>query len=101
MTTSTNNYDALEQLIFAEGLQIETIEIRRQTDSILITLNTKATLHQRLSLYPALLKAEESQVNNYQIIANGTGLHWPELDEDLSLKGLLQSELLSIVKKAA
>jgi hypothetical protein len=32
------------------------------------------------------------------IMNNGTGIHWPSLDEDLSLKGFLRDELLKVVK---
>jgi len=36
-----------------------------------------------------LLNASPDQRNNYKLIGGGTGIHWPELDEDLSVAGLL------------
>jgi hypothetical protein len=34
--------------------------------------------------------ASEKQLLNFQFIGGGTGIHWPELDEDLSLKGFIK-----------
>ena len=42
-----------------------------------------------LAWYPRLLNASAQQRQNYQIIGGGYGIHWPELDEDLSVKGFL------------
>jgi len=36
-----------------------------------------------------LLNASESDRNNYKISPSGYGIHWPSIDEDLSLNGLL------------
>lgn len=97
MSTSTNKYDALESLIYQEDLRIQAIDIHQELDLLLIVLNTKAILRQKLSTYSRLQKATKEQLHNYQFIGNGTGIHWPELDEDLSLKGFLQDELRNVV----
>jgi hypothetical protein len=34
--------------------------------------------------------ASVSALNNIEIICNGTGLHWPDLDEDLSVQGTME-----------
>ena len=39
--------------------------------------------------FPALRTATSEQRENYRIGAGGRGLHWPELDEDLSIAGLM------------
>ena len=46
----------------------------------------------RLPIYQneKLRKASLEQVSNIEIISNGTGLHWPDLDEDLSVVGILE-----------
>ena len=43
-----------------------------------------------LAWYPRLLHATPEQRSNWQIIGAGYGLHWPEVDEDLSTEGLLR-----------
>ena len=39
--------------------------------------------------FPLLLNATPDQRTKYEIGSGGTSLHWPELDEDLSVAGLL------------
>ncbi len=97
MNTSVNKYDAIEKLIYDEGLRIEAIDFHPGLDVMLIVLNTKAVLHQRISSYKLLLSADKQALQQYEITGNGTGVHWPMLDEDLSLKGFLQDELRHVV----
>ena len=37
-----------------------------------------------------LRSARPEAVRNVELVCNGTGLHWPELDEDLSIRGILE-----------
>ena len=39
--------------------------------------------------FPLLQRATPEQRSNYEIGGGGTSLHWPELDEDLSVAGLM------------
>lgn len=39
-----------------------------------------------------LSQASESEKNNFQISPSGYGIHWPQIDEDLSLSGLLNKK---------
>jgi hypothetical protein len=40
--------------------------------------------------YPRLLDATPAQRKNWKIAGGGYGIHWPDLDEDLSTEGLLR-----------
>jgi hypothetical protein len=42
-----------------------------------------------IAWFPLLLKASPEQRTKYEIGSGGTSLHWPELDEDLSVAGLM------------
>lgn len=99
MNTSTNNYDSIEKMIFDEGLRIKAVDFHPELDVMLIVLNTKAVLRQRLSSYTSLAKADKNALMQYELIANGTGIHWELLDEDLSLKGFLRDELRNVIKQ--
>jgi len=44
----------------------------------------------QLAWYPRLLAGSHEQRTNWQICAGGCGIHWPDLDEDLSTEGLLR-----------
>ena len=43
-----------------------------------------------LAWYPRLLEATPEQRQHYELAGGGYGLHWPDVDEDLSTEGLLR-----------
>ncbi len=43
-----------------------------------------------LAWYPRLLNASEQERSNWELCGGGFGVHWPDLDEDLSSEGLLR-----------
>lgn len=43
-----------------------------------------------LAWYPRLLHATPEQRNNWEVSGGGYGIHWPEIDEDLTTEGLLR-----------
>ena len=43
-----------------------------------------------LAWFPRLLDATQKQRDNWRIIGDGDGIHWPDIDEDLSVAGLLR-----------
>lgn len=99
MTTLANNqYDAIESIIFSEDLRIEALDFHPEQDLMLVILSTKAILTQKLSSYKSLGAADKSQLLQYELVGGGAGVHWPLLDEDLSLKGFIQNELRKVVK---
>jgi len=40
--------------------------------------------------YPTLYNADKKQLLNYEFIGDGEGIHWIDLDEDLSINGFLK-----------
>src|SRR5215216_835830 len=61
------------------------------TDSTLsVTLMDGRTIIVPLAWYPRLLNASEAERNKWQIGGGGYGIHWPDIDEDLSTEGLLR-----------
>ena len=99
MNTSSNKYDSIERIIFDEGLHIKNIEIRKDADKILIFLNTNHILIMPISRYKSLKNSSDKDLQNFEIIAGGSGIHWPALNEDLSLKGFLKDALLMMLHK--
>ena len=97
MSILENKYDFLESMIYNDGISIQNIDFHKELDLMLIVLNSKAVLQQKISRYPLLTNATQAQLINYELISNGTGVHWPDLDEDLSLKGFLQDEIRKVV----
>jgi hypothetical protein len=97
-TLANKQFDAIEHLIFTEGIRIQALDIHPELDVMTIYLNTKAVLTRPISSYKRLHGADPSQLFHYELIGEGVGVHWPTLDEDLSLKGFLRDELRKVVK---
>ena len=58
-------------------------------DTLTVALMDGRTISVPLVWYPRLLHASEAQRANWQVSGAGYGIHWPEIDEDLSVEGLL------------
>lgn len=86
--------DPLDRLVFEEGLRIKSLWFDKELDLIIILLNNRKIIKRPLSDYKLLAKASLSQLQNFE--NEGTEIHWPELDEDISLRGLLKYELSKI-----
>ena len=97
MSSFVNQYDPLEQVIFKEGLRIKAIHLHKDLDLMVIILSNGKILRRTISQFKLLKKATKSQLNDYRLIGKGIGIHWPQLDEDLSLKGFLQEELSQVI----
>jgi len=59
-------------------------------DSISVSLRDGRTITVPLTWYPKLFHGSLAQRQNWQISGGGYGIHWPDLDEDLSTEGLLR-----------
>lgn len=59
-------------------------------DEMIVSLVDGRRLAVPLAWFPRLAKATASQLQNYELMGDGEGIHWPDLDEDLSVEGLLK-----------
>ncbi len=60
------------------------------TDAALIVeLLGGRTISAPLVWFPRLSQATKEQLNNWELLGDGEGIHWPDVDEDLSVAGLL------------
>ncbi|MCF8130599.1 MAG: DUF2442 domain-containing protein [Deltaproteobacteria bacterium] len=65
-------------------------DVRFTDDAISVDLLDGRTITVPLAWYPRLLHATPEQREKWEIAGAGYGMHWPDLDEDLSTGGLLQ-----------
>lgn len=91
--------DALEKRIHIDELRIRALHFHHDLDLILVVLNNKKVLTYSISSSQLLADATEEQRNHYELIGKGIGVHWPDLDEDLSLKSFLQEEIIRSVEQ--
>jgi len=58
-------------------------------DSMTVVLDDGRTLSVPLAWYPRLLHGTSRERDKYELIGDGEGIHRPDLDEDISVEGLL------------
>jgi hypothetical protein len=64
--------------------------VRFTEDTISVDLMDGRSITVPLVWYPRLLNASPEQLIQWEICGGGYGIHWPELDEDLSTEGMLR-----------
>lgn len=69
------------------GEQIKAVRI--DDDTLTVDLADGRIFSTPLAWYPRLLHATPEQRNNFVISGAGFGIHWPDVDEDLSVHGML------------
>jgi hypothetical protein len=65
-------------------------DVHLTKDSMSVDLLNGRTIVVPLVWYPMLLDASPVQRNNWKLSGAGFGIHWPDIDEDLSTEGLLR-----------
>ena len=65
-------------------------DVRINSDPLTVSLRDGRIISVPLAWYPRLLKASPKQRKNWEIAGGGYGIHWPDVDEDLSTEGLLR-----------
>src|SRR5712692_2604274 len=58
-------------------------------DDLFVALNDGCAISVPLSLYPRLVHATPEERNNWRWIGVREGIHWPNLDEDISVENLI------------
>ena len=58
--------------------------------ALMVSLSDGRSLQLPLAWYPTLLRASPAERAEWEVSAAGAGIHWPKLDLDLSLSGLLE-----------
>lgn len=70
------------------GERVKSVRVSGKTLSV--DLLDGRTIIVPLAWYPRLLHATPRQRKNWKIAGGGYGIHWPDIDEDLSTEGLLR-----------
>ena len=58
-------------------------------DAVVVDVNDGRTVTAPLAWYPRLSHGTPRERRNWRLIGGGEGIHWPDLDEDISVEGLL------------
>lgn len=65
-------------------------DVRCTDDDLIVDLMDGRTISVPLAWYPRLASAPAEQRADWVICGGGYGIHWPQIDEDLSTEGLLR-----------
>ncbi|MGB5617763.1 MAG: DUF2442 domain-containing protein [Desulfobacterales bacterium] len=58
-------------------------------DTLTVDLSDGRTISVPLAWYPRLMHATPEELKNWRLIGKGQGVHWEDIDEDISIEGLL------------
>jgi hypothetical protein len=67
------------------------VDVKVTADQLFVVLADGRELSAPLAWFPQLAEANEQQRANWRLIGRGQGIHWPDVDEDISVAGLLRS----------
>ncbi|GJL76402.1 MAG TPA: DUF2442 domain-containing protein [Nitrosomonas nitrosa] len=67
----------------------DALDVHVSEDTLSVEFNDGRTISVPLDWYPRLSHATEQERSNWRIIGKGHGIHWEDLDEDISVEGLL------------
>jgi hypothetical protein len=66
------------------------VNVKFTKDTISVSLRDGRTIIVPLAWYPRLLNASTAERKKWHIAGGGYGIHWPDIDEDLSTEGMLR-----------
>jgi hypothetical protein len=75
--------------ISANRLDAQALNVEFVDDSIRLILADGRDISAPLAWFPRLRDASDAQRANWRLIGRGEGVHWPDLDEDVSVNALL------------
>lgn len=61
-------------------------------DVLEVDLSDGRSISAPLAWYPRLLNSTLSERSNWRLVGGGEGIHWPDLDEDISVENLLSGK---------
>ena len=72
------------------AITVLAVGVHFEAEKMNVPLSDGRAISVPLEWFPTLRNATEKQRNNWRLIGNGVGIHWEDLDEDLSVEGLLR-----------
>ena len=71
------------------NLDARAVDVTVSEHELIVRLTDGRNLSVPLAWFPRLLHATPLQRSVWQLLGHGEGIHWPEIDEDISVEGLL------------
>ncbi|RTZ71963.1 MAG: DUF2442 domain-containing protein [Gammaproteobacteria bacterium] len=65
------------------------LDVQLSEDTLTVELSDGRRISVPIEWYPRLVYATPRERDHWRLIGRGEGIHWPDLDEDISIEGLL------------
>jgi hypothetical protein len=65
------------------------VDARIDDEALYVRLSDGREMTVPLAWFPGLAEADRATRKHWRCVGGGVGMHWPDLDEDLSIRGLL------------
>jgi len=65
-------------------------EVRMENGFLFLCVDGQSISKALIEISPVLVTASDKELSHYEISPSGYGIHWPLLDEDISIDGLLK-----------
>lgn len=75
--------------ILTVKLVADAVDVTFTKDTLVVTLADGRCVSAPLEWFPRLLRATPNQRRNWRLIGSGIGIHWEDVDEDISVRSLL------------
>ena len=75
--------------LIIELQKTKVVDVRVSDDTLTVDLADGRTISVPIDWYPRLTNGTPDEQRNWRLIGRGAGIHWPDLDEDVSLDNLL------------
>ena len=88
------------------SLMVELLEIPQAQnvvvtdDALTVDLSYGRTISVPLAWYPRLLHSPPNERNNWRFIGGNDGIHWPDIDEDISIKNIILGQPYGEIKNS-
>jgi len=73
----------------AESRSVAATQVTVTDDTLMVELSDGRSISVPLAWYPRLLNGTAKERSRWRLIGQGQGIHWPDLDEDISVENLL------------
>ncbi len=98
MNTLNDNIKAknpIDILIHEKGLRAKNVIVDKSLNLLGIILNNGKIVEAKISYFPRFNNATEKELKKWRLISGGIGISWDELNEDLSVKGFIETAAIN------
>ena len=72
-----------------DGKPATAVAARVDQDALVVELRDGRTISAPIGWYPRLVHANEAERSNLRLIGGGSGIHWPDIEEDISVESVI------------